>query len=87
MVVMMTHFHNDFLFKGTRLCIPKCSLRELIIKKLHSGGLGGHFGKDKTTLLVKEKYFWPSIYRDVSQFVKQSQICQTSKGQTQNTGL
>lgn len=73
------YFHNDFLFKGTRLCIPKCSLRELIIKELHSDGLGGHFGRGKTNLLVKEKYFWPTIYCDVRQLVKQCRICQTSK--------
>jgi hypothetical protein len=31
---------------------------------MHSGGLGGHFGVDKTTTLVKERYFWPSIKKD-----------------------
>ena len=45
---------NDFLFRGTHLCILRCSLREYIIKEFHSGGLGGHFGRDKTVLLVKE---------------------------------
>ena len=49
------HFHNDLLFKGTHLFIPKCCLRELIIKELHSSGLGEHFGRDKITLLVTEK--------------------------------
>lgn len=50
------------------------------------GGLGGHFGREKTILLVKEKYFWPTIYRDVTQFVKRCRVCQTCKGQAQNTG-
>lgn len=78
---------NDFLFKGTSLCIPRCSLREYIIKEFHCGGLGGHFGRDKTLLLIKEKYFWPTIYRDVARFVKRCRVCQTCKGQSQNTGL
>ena len=26
---------NDFPFKGVRLCIPMCSLREYLIKELH----------------------------------------------------
>jgi hypothetical protein len=77
---------DGFLFKGVLLCIPKCSLREYIIKELHSGGLGGHFGRDKTVGLVKEKYFWPTIYRDVTHYVKRCRICQTCKGQSQNTG-
>ena len=79
--------HNDYLFKGNCLCIPRCSLREYIIKELHSGGLGGHFGKDKTISLVKDKYFWPAINRTVIQYVKRCRICQTSKGKKQNTGL
>ncbi|KAK9920990.1 hypothetical protein M0R45_029522 [Rubus argutus] len=77
---------DGFLFKGVLLCIPKCSLKEYIIKELHSGGLGGHFGRDKTIGLVKEKYFWPTIYRDVTHYVKRCRICQTCKGQSQNTG-
>ena len=34
---------------------------------------------------MMEKYFWPTIYRDVTQFVKRCRICQTCKGQAQNT--
>ncbi|XP_026383994.1 uncharacterized protein LOC113279514 [Papaver somniferum] len=37
--------HNGFLFKGSRLCIPDGSIREHLIKELHSSGLSGHFGR------------------------------------------
>jgi len=77
---------DDFLFKGTRVCIPKCSLREYIIKELHCGGFGGHFGRDKTLLLIKEKYFWPTLFYDVAKFVRRCRACQTCKGQSQNSG-
>lgn len=30
---------NGFLFKGVRLCIPECSLREAIIMEAHGGAL------------------------------------------------
>ena len=78
--------HDDFLFKKTCLCIPRYSFREYVIKELHCGRLGGHLNKDKTLLLVKEKYFWPNLYRYVAQFVKRCRICQTYKGQNQNSG-
>ena len=61
---------DGFIFRGTQLCIPKCSLREHIIQELYYGGLGGHFGRDQIILLVKSKYFWSTIYRDVACHVK-----------------
>ena len=39
---------EGFLLKGTRLCIPKCTTHELLIKEVHGGSLGGHYGENKT---------------------------------------
>jgi len=39
---------EGLLFKNNKLCIPKCSMRENLIKENHSGGLSGHFGQGKT---------------------------------------
>ena len=58
-----------------------------LIKELHSGGLGGHFGFDKTVALVKERYFWPNMNKDITKFVEGCRICQPAKGKSQNTGL
>jgi hypothetical protein len=58
------HIQEGFLFKNQSLCIPWSSLWLNLVRELHSGGLGGHFGIDKTTMLVKERYFWPSINKD-----------------------
>ena len=36
-----------FTFKNSKLCIPKCSMRENLIQEKHNGGMEGHFGSDK----------------------------------------
>jgi hypothetical protein len=48
---------EGLLFKGNQLCIPKCSMRENLLKEKHSGGLAGHFGHDKTFAKLNESYF------------------------------
>jgi hypothetical protein len=39
---------EGLMFKGNQLCIPKCSMRDKILKEKQSGGLAEHFGHDKT---------------------------------------
>ena len=38
---------GGLLFKGNKLCIPKCSMRKNIIKEKNSGRLSGHLGQEK----------------------------------------
>jgi len=40
-----------------RLFVPKSSIRELLVKKAHEGGLMGHFGVPKTL-----EYFCNNIF-------------------------
>ncbi|GJW89313.1 multiprotein-bridging factor 1a [Tanacetum coccineum] len=57
-------FHDGFLFRGNQLCILDCSIRLEIIKEAHEGGLSGHFGRDKTTNLLKDHFFWSRMMKD-----------------------
>jgi len=78
---------GGYLFRGNSLCIPKCSLRELIIHDTHSGGLGGHFGRDKTLALMKSSFYWPHMIKDVSRYINRCRTCHIAKTHSQNSGL
>jgi hypothetical protein len=62
------------LFKGCQLCIPKCSMRENLLKEKHSGGLARHFGHDKTFAQLNSLYYWPGMRAEVNNFVNRCKI-------------
>lgn len=78
---------DGYLFKGKQLCIPNSPIRENIIKELQSGGLGGHFGRDKTITLVEDRYFFLGLRKQVARFMEHCRIYQVAKGVSQNMGL
>ena len=56
----MVGLHNPRWYvvqRKSQLCIPRSSMRENLIKEKHSGGLAGHFGRDKTIALVAKNYY------------------------------
>jgi hypothetical protein len=71
---------DGLLFRGNQLCIPKCSMRENLLKEKHSGGLVGHFDHDKTFSKLNVSYFWLGMMIDVNKFVDRCRICQHTKG-------
>ena len=66
---------EGFLFKGTRLCVPRYSIRELLIREVHSGSLASHFGENKTLAILNEHYFWPGMSKDVLDLLKRRATC------------
>jgi hypothetical protein len=48
---------EGLLFKGNQLCIPKCSMRDNLLKEKHSGGLARHFSHDKTFAQLTSSYY------------------------------
>lgn len=70
-----------FLFKGLKLCLPKCSLREKLLVEHPKLGL---FGEDKTFRSLQDKYYWPGITKDVGSHVK---VPNMSKKGTTNAGF
>ncbi|PKU59077.1 putative mitochondrial protein [Dendrobium catenatum] len=73
------HIKDGFLFRHNRICIPACSLQLALISECHDGGMSGHFGRDKTLILTAERFYWPSIKKDVSRYTRSCQTCKRAK--------
>ena len=67
--------HNGFLFRENKLCVPNCSLRDLLVKESHGGGLMGHFGVVKTLAVLQEHFYWPHMKRDVERICERCVTC------------
>ncbi|KAI0507426.1 hypothetical protein KFK09_013551 [Dendrobium nobile] len=78
---------DGYLFRSQKLCITKTSLREFFVWELHAGGLAGHFGQAKIIAAIENRFFWPSLKRDVSRLVKRCHTCQLAKQRKQNIDL
>ena len=53
----------------------------------HAGGLMGHFGREKTLLMLADHFYWPKMRRDVYRFVSQCITCHKSKSKLKPHGL
>ncbi|UYV62854.1 hypothetical protein LAZ67_2002159, partial [Cordylochernes scorpioides] len=57
--------------------------RKDIMSEYHNHMLNGHLGVARTTYRLKNKYYLPSMLKDVSEFVKTCHLCQSRKGSNQ----
>jgi hypothetical protein len=78
---------DGLLFKVNWLCIPKCSMRENLLKEKHNRGLAGHFGHDKMFSKLNISYYWKGMRTNVHKFMDRCIIFQHMKGKRKNTGL
>jgi hypothetical protein len=81
------HFHDGFLFRANKLCIPDSSLRIMLLQEAHSGGLMGHFGAKKTEQVLVNHFFWPKMRRDVERYVQRCTTCHKAKSRLNPHGL
>lgn len=61
---------NEFVLFGDRIVIPK-TLRENIIKQLHTG----HTGMDRMKNLARMYVYWPNIDKEIETFVRSCKKC------------
>ena len=59
----------SLVMHSLRICLGN------LIRELHSGGLGGLFGIEKTKELVEEKYYWKGLEMDAENWINHCRIC------------
>ena len=79
--------HNGFLFRENKLCIPNCSIQNLLVRESHGGGLMGNFGAAKTFGVLQEHFYWPYMKRDVERICGRCITCRQTKSQVQPHGF
>jgi len=54
----LKNFHriDGYLFKENKLCVSQSSMRELLVREAHGGGLMGHFGVKRTLDILHEHF-------------------------------
>ena len=78
--------HKGVLYKKKRdrfglkylVCIPRRIVKDLIYW-CHDVKEAGHMGRDRTIAKIKERFFWPTVYRDVSNYISTCHVCQLNK--------
>ncbi|XP_056843071.1 uncharacterized protein LOC130495662 [Raphanus sativus] len=79
--------HDGFLFKEKRLCIPQGTMRDLLTREAHSGGMMGHFGRTKTLDVLTEHFYWPRMRRYVESLCAKCTFCIKTKSLSHPYGL
>ncbi|UYV69423.1 hypothetical protein LAZ67_6003537 [Cordylochernes scorpioides] len=61
------------------LIVPK-QMRHEILKDVHGTPMAGHLGFAKIYDRVRKRFYWPELYRTVSQYIAHCKECQRRKG-------
>ncbi|RDX68018.1 hypothetical protein CR513_53040, partial [Mucuna pruriens] len=87
---------NDFK-KAYDLCVvsanggfimwPKSSIRELLVKEAHKGGLMSYFGVRKTYEALVKHFYWPKMKHNVHHVCERCLTCKMAKSRVLSKGL
>ena len=56
------------------ICVPK-ELRGLVMHDAHETDMTAHGGREKTIRRISSDYWWPTMYRDIEQYLQKCQQC------------
>ena len=67
-------FNNKTQQTVNLICVPK-SLRTKIMELNHDNPIGGHYGHLKCLHKTRTKYYWPSMSKEIRNYVQLCEIC------------
>lgn len=66
--------------EGERLAVPNVgTLRQELCAEHHDTPLGGHFGRERTCMALRKRYYWPRMARTVASYVRGCDVCHRIK--------
>jgi len=76
--ILMYKYRTNEQNMTNLIAIPETRIKE-ILYNFHDHPFAGHLGIDKTYKKIMERYFWPTIYKDVRKYVSSCLSCQKRK--------
>lgn len=76
----MTQFGLKYLLCVTEVLIP--DIEYICHDALESGG---HLGRNRTIETIKRRFYWPTLYRDVRNYVNECETCQFKRDRPDKT--
>lgn len=71
--------NNLLRYRGAVYVPNDSALRDELLKVNHDDPLAGHFGAGKTLELMRRKYFWQNMKKDIRDYVRTCPVCQRTK--------
>lgn len=64
------------------LVLPR-SMINFVLQEAHDKPTGGHFGSKRTKDIIKKRFYWKELDKDVDRYVKTCDLCQRKKANNQ----
>jgi transposase InsO family protein len=59
--------------------VPKSRIKDILLAYHNSSINGAHFGKDRTYYKIRDRYYWPGMYLDITRHIKSCPNCSINK--------
>ena len=73
------HMDGELLCYNEKWYVPAGLLRRRLLERNHDDPFAGHFGFDRTLDLIRRKYYWAGMYKDVKHYVETCAKCHRAK--------